>query len=546
MTRTLVPLSLLLALALPALADDTTASDEKVLRDSGVGTDAKSLREFFRKRSPTPADLKAIEALVGQLGDRSYLKRHRASEALVAWGPAAFAALRRVLKDPDIEIVRRAELCIEEIERGGVELPLAAVRHLARIKPPDAVAILLAYVPSADNDDVTETVLETLRSLADPKTPDKVLLEALRDRAPARRAAAAHVLGRHASKVARDATTCLLTDADDTVRLQAAASLLLGREKVAVPALINLLRLPASEARWQVEELLARLPTCIKGTPEIPLAPADDTREANQKWHDSWVAWWKQHADAADLAKLGQRPAYQNITLVPEMHAHKVWEFGPDGKVRWELATDLRCPIDAQVLPSGRVLVAELDGNRVTERDRAGKIVWQHAVQTPIYARRMPGGNTFISTNSSCFIVTPPGKEVFRYNAEPAFFIHSIQQMPNGHIVCISMEGDVREIGPDGKVIRTIPLKERGGWSGIEGLPDRRYLCVGGGKVREIDATGKVLWKLDHANACFATRLPDGNTLVVDNARGLAEVDPSGKVLWQRNIGTSLWRVHRR
>src|SRR5947199_56621 len=93
--------------------------------------------------------------------------------------------------------------------------------------------------------------------------------------------------------------------------------------------------------------------------------------------------------------------------------------------------TMLRLPAmpRTQVLSNGRILVAELDGGRVTERDRAGKIVWQHAVATPIYVRRMPGGNTFISTNHACFIVTPAGKEVFRYTPEANFFIHSIHQM---------------------------------------------------------------------------------------------------------------------
>jgi HEAT repeat protein len=542
--RTLLLLTLLIPSAVRA--DEQADADLKLLQETKTGNDEKSLREFFRKRSPTAADLEKIEGLVRQLGDRSFQKRQRATSELIAWGPAALDALRRALKSDDIEVIRRAELCLADIERPGTELPLAAVRELARKKPADGIAILLAYVPNADDEIVTEAVLSALRSLCDPKNADDPLLKALGDAAPARRAAAAHVLGRHAQKSARDAVAKLLTDKDVTVRFRAAQALLAAREKIAVLALINLLRAAPPETRWQIEDMLSRLPTCIKGQPEIPQGAAGDTAEALRQWRDSWAAWWGKHEAGADLAKLEDRPAYQNLTLVPEMHAHKVYEFGPDGKVRWELATDLRTPIDAQVLPSGRVLVAELDGGRVTERDRAGKIVWQHAVQTPIYARRMPNGNTFISTNHACFIVTTAGKEVFRYTPEGNFFIHSIQQMANGHIVAISMDGDVREIAPDGKVIRTIPLQERGSWSGIEGLPGNRYLCVGAGKVREIDAAGKVLWKLDHGSACFASRLPSGNTLVVDNAKGLVEVNREGKAVWERGMGTNLWRVRRR
>ena len=64
--------------------------------------------------------------------------------------------------------------------------------------------------------------------------------------------------------------------------------------------------------------------------------------------------------------------------------------------------------------------------------------------------------------------------------------------------------------------------------------------------LREIDATGKVLWKYDRPSACFATRLPSGNTLVVDNSFGLVEVTREGKVVAEKKISTSLWRVRRR
>ncbi len=528
------------------LANEEAASDAKLLTEHKAGPDEKSLRDFFRKRTPTVDDLTKIEALVKQLGHRSFARRTRASDALVASGPAALDALRRGVMDSDIEIVRRCERCLEEIERPGNALSLAGVRQVARLKFAGSLALLLDYAPNADDEQVTDAILVALRSLADPKKPNEALLQALGDRAPARRAAAAHVLGRHATKAGREAVVKLLADPEVLVRFRAAEALLFAREKASVPALIDLLRTAKPELRWQVEDMLSRLPGCIKDEPAPPGSPSDDTPEALRQWSGTWAGWWTRYGESADLARIDERIAFQNVTLVPEMHAHKVWEYGPDGKTRWELKSDLRTPIDAQVLPNGRILVAELDGGRVTERDRAGKIIWQHAVATPIYVRRMAGGNTFISTNHACFIVTPAGKEVFRYTPEANYFIHSIQQLTNNHIVAISMDGDVREVGPDGKVIRTIPLAERGSWSGIEGLPGNRYLCVGSSRVREIDATGKVLWKLDHGGACFATRLPSGNTLVVDNGKGLFEYNREGKVIAQRAIGTSLWRVHRR
>jgi hypothetical protein len=537
----------LLLLAVPLRADDEKKADEELLQSLKVGIDADALREFFRRRSPTPEQQAKIEALVAQLGHRVYTKRKQASQALVEYGPPAREALGRGKLNKDIEIARRSERCLAEINaKPESELACAAVRQFARLKPPGGLGVLLEYAPFADDLAVTDALLAGILNLANPKKADDALLKAAAARFPARRAAAAHVLGRHASLAARETARALLKDREAVVRYRAARALLSARDRAAVPVLIALLDGGPPEMRWQVEEILGRLPGCVKGAPVPPTGPDDYQANNLRQYRERWLAWWEKYGAQADLEKLDAQTPFLNVTVVPEMHAHKVWEFGPDGKVRWELKTDLKCPIDAQVLPGGRVLVAELEGGRVTERDRSGKILWKYNVQTPIYCRRMPDGNTFISTNNACLIVSPAGKEVFRYTPEQKFFIHSVQQMPNNHIVCISMDGDVREVDAKGKVLRTIPLDERGGWSGIQGLPGNRYLCVGNGRVREIDARGKVLWKLDRGSACFATRLPNGNTLVVDNSKGLVEVNRTGKVVWERAVTTHLWRAHRR
>ena len=532
--------ALLLALALTAPpVRAAELADEQVLKAAGVKTDGVSLLAFFRKRTPTDADRRQIENWVKQLGHRNFGQRDRASKALIDRGPVALAALKKALASHDVEIVRRARQCLDEIERPGTALPLAALRLLAVRKPAGAVKVLLGYAPHADDTAVEEEMLAALLTLSSRLDP--ILLTALRDALPARRAAAAYVLGRHAQPAQRAAVVKLLKDPDVQVRFRAGQALLFGRDKAAVPALIDLLTDAPPEMRWQVEDLLTRL----AGDRAPQLGGGDGVAERKQ-WRDAWAAWWTKEGAAVNLAKLDERPPFLNLTLVPEMHANRVWEYGPDGKVRWELTRDLQCPIDAQVLPGGRVLVAELNGQRVTERDRSGKILWEHKVQTPIACQRLANGNTFIATNSVASVVTPMGKEVFSYKAEPGFFIHSIQRLANGHLVCISMGGVVREVDARGKVVRDIMLKDRGSWSGIEGLPGNHYLVVGSGKVREIDATGKVLWKVDVPSACYATRLPNGNTLVVNNSKGLVEVDRSGKTVSERPIGTTLWRVHRR
>jgi outer membrane protein assembly factor BamB len=277
-----------------------------------------------------------------------------------------------------------------------------------------------------------------------------------------------------------------------------------------------------------------------------PAPPSGEDPGGRQR-HAGWQRWWALEGPRLDLARATAARPYLGLTLVPEMHAHKVWECGRDGKPLWEV-TGLECPIDAQVLPGNRLLVAELNGNAVTERDRSGKVLWRHAVATPIACARLANGQTFVATNHRVFLVSREGKELPLYHADNGFFIHSVQRLANGHVVCVSMAGTVRELDVAGKVVCTVPLPISGGWSGVEGVPGNRYLVVNNnqGKVLEVDRAGKVRWEFQAPGACYATRLPNGNTLVVSNSSGLLEVDRDGKTVWSRAITTALWRAHRR
>jgi hypothetical protein len=401
--------------------------------------------------------------------------------------------------------------------------------------------VLLAYLPFAQdggNDEILDA-LTLLAGKSDP--PDPALQSALVDPQPLRRAAAAFALGHAKSGAARALVQPLLADKDSEVRLQAAAGLLEGGDRAAVPTLIALLTDTPTAIAEQAESRLQNLagPTC----PELVLG--EDP--GNKKRRAAWEHWWIQEGPRLDLAHslLGTR--YLGLTLIPEMHANKVWECGKDGKPLWEL-TGLQCPIDAQVLPGNRLLVAELNGNMVTERDRAGKILWRHTVNTPIACERLVNGQTFIATNHRVCIVNREGKEISGYAPENNFFIHSVRRLPNGHVVFVSMEGTVREVDAAGKVVCSVPLPISGGWSGIDGLPGNRYLVVNNnqGKVLEVDRAGKTLWEYQVPGACYAARLPNGNTLVVSNRTGLLEVAPAGKTVWSRTLSTALWRAHQR
>jgi hypothetical protein len=109
------------------------------------------------------------------------------------------------------------------------------------------------------------------------------------------------------------------------------------------------------------------------------------------------------------------------------------------------------------------------------------------------------------------------------------------------------MAGQIRELDAAGKEVRTINLEMQGGWNGITATSKGTYLVAHGtGIVQEIDTTGKKIGEYKVPGACYASRLPTGNTLIVSNSSGLIEVDRDGKTVWSQNIPTSLWRGHRR
>jgi hypothetical protein len=549
--RSLLPLPLLVvALLGPLTVGPVRAAEDKadldLLQKNHVGTDGPALLEFFRNRTLTDADRQKLEQLVHQLGSDAFEEREAGSRALVARGEPALSFLRAALTDPDREVVRRAESCIETIEHGpGPALPAAAARVLAQQRPSGATVVLLQYLPYADDETVQDEVLAALVALTAPGKADDIVVAALGDSLPARRGAAAHVLGRSGTADQRAAVRKLLADREPRVRFRAAEGLIAGREKDGVPVLVDLLADAPPALTWRVEEVLLNL----AGEKAPSASVGDGSPAARKAYRDAWAGWWRDNGARLDLARIQDQPVYLNLTLVAEMHANRIWECGPDGKMRWQLG-DLACPRDAEALPGGRVLVAECNANRVTERDLKGNVLWEQSVPDPHSCQRLANGNTYIATGRRVFEVTRDHKEVFAYEPEQSFFIHSSQRQPNGNVVLLSMGGILREVNPAGKEVRSFQLEGNNhNWCGVTAVRGGHYLVVNfnQGQVLEVDAAGKTTWQTTMQGVSYAQRLPTGNTLLTNfGQHKVVEVDRAGKTVWEKNVDTSPWRVHRR
>ena len=547
--------------ALPSASMDAEAAP---LRAAGIGTSGEQLLAFFRNRSLDAKAQARLNQLIRQLDNRSWLAREKATRLLLAQGVPALPFLRNAVETEGPEVAVRAWRCIEKIKQGpGTELPIAAAHLLAHIgetkpgantvTPARALQVLLTYVPFADDDNVEDEVLNSLTvlSVRDARI-DPVLVGALHDSQPARRGAAAYVLGRVGTRADCDAVRKLLADPVLKVRLRAAQGLLAARDRAAVPVLIDLLGKAPQSWAWRAEELLQRI-AGDKG-PELPVS-ADQTA-ARRKAVPVWTAWWSANQTRVDLARAVHEDQSLGLTLIVEYDSTiggrqgRIWECGRDGKPRWQIQ-NLAGPMDAQVLPNGHVLVAESNAQRVSERDLVtGNIIWQYNVPNPVVCQRLPNGNTFIATYNLLVELDSNRKVVFSHNLSPNFFIFGAQKLRNGHVICMTSQGILLEFDPVArKNVRTVSVGVQGNWCGVDVLPNGRYLVslMAVGEVREIDASGKVHWKASFPGVFRASRLPNGNTLAVSmTSRIVAELDRSGRRVWERTCSGRPWQAHAR
>lgn len=526
-------------------AEERLKRDESILAAARIGTDTSSLLDFFRQRTLTDARRQRIAGLLKQLGDDDFLVRERATRLLVILGRPAIPALQQAATGDDAEVAHRAKRCRGAIDSSNDgRLPATAWRVLISRKEPGAVPVLLAYLPSAADPQLEEEIAEGLADLGVVAgKPDPALVEAARDAEPVRRLAAAAALARAAGEGHRAAARTMLSDEHPRVRFGAARALLAVHDKAAIPTLIALLEDGPAILLWRAEDLLSRL-----AAEQAPAVTLDPTSAASRRGaRAAWDAWWQANEAKIDLALAQRAEPSLGLTLICEFDSGRVWECGPDGKQRWQV-TGLDRPVDAQVLPGGRVLVAEHGGPRVTERDRNGGIVWERRLANSVVScQRLASGNTFIATYTELLEVTPDGKTVYAHQ-KPAS-IYAAQKLPGGNILYVTSNNQLIEIDAAGKEVRAIAVGNTSSWGGVELLPNGRFLVAlyAANKVVEIDTNGKVCWEGLVGQPASATRLPNGNVLVTDTERRrVLELDRTGKRVWEQATEGRAFRARRR
>jgi hypothetical protein len=518
-----------------AAEPNPVAVDEQTLKDAKVASDGPGLLAFLRKRGISDADLARLKKLIRDLGDDSFETRQKASAKLVEAGAVAVPLLREALKDPDIEIKRRAENCLRRIEETTVSAAVvaAAVRLLAVRKPDGAAAALLAFIPFAEDDLVAEEVRGALAAVCvrEGKADDAVVA-ALVDKSAARRAAAGVALAKAGLAAQKQAVRKLLQDKDPHVRLHVALALARAKDKDAVPVLIELLAVLPTEQIGPAEDFLYQLsgenlPDAVSGT--------DDT--ARRKYRDAWAAWWKEHAAKVDLGKINKTPLL-GLTMVVLLDTGKLLELDAAKKVRWQIS-GLQFPLDAQYLPGGRVLVAEYRGNRVTERDLKGKVLWTKEIDEPIMAQRLRDGITVIATRTKLIELDRAGKTLFSYQPANNETIMRAQKLTNGDLALVLTDGinsRFVRLNTARKEVVSFPVQVNSSGGRIDVLPSGYVLVpeMRSNRVVEYDTRGKIIWQKAVEQPIAAVRLANGNTLVTFmNDRKAIEMNEDWKQIWE-------------
>lgn len=523
---------------------DPIKQAEKTLAEGKIKTDPAALLDFFKTRTLSEAERKNLSELISKLGNDDFDVRENASQTLARAGLAALPTLRAQTRKDDVEVIRRIEMCLKALndvnESGRVA---AAALLLAHQKVGGTPKVLLDYLPCVPDDEgVRESVRIALTLYSkNVEKADPLLVEGLTSKSADTRVLSAQVLG-EALPPMRAEVKKLLQDPEDKVRYFAGLTLARAGDKTVVPELLKLLTDGSMENAYLVEDMMFQL--LGDGKMEVTLSKGDaPNRKASR---EAWEKWWKEHEAKIDIAKLVNGEAVKGLTIIVEVDQvaanggqGRVWECGADGKQRWEW-TNVNGPVDVQVLPNGRFLLAEYYNSYVTERDREGKVLWTSPKQnnSTVSAQRLSNGNTLIATMNEVVEVKRDGTRVGEVYPRPQGTVYQVRQAKNGHTFILA-GNELMELDRDRKEVRKVSIPGGlSGWAGFDFLPNGNFLIAyygSGRKVAEVDGTGKVVSEIaTQLDPTRAQRLRNGNVLVAGgNTMFCIEYDANKKEVFK-------------
>jgi len=310
----------------------------------------------------------------------------------------------------------------------------------------------------------------------------------------------------------------------DAVRVLAAA-----KDKWVIDALVKLLNHDDIDVRYACEYALRHV------TGECFTYNAYAGRADREAAAEKWRAWWKKNRDRFAFARAPD--ADKDIAVLAcDSTRKQVLLISLDGKAKTLIQLTGR-PYCATGLPNGNILLAQYADNqsKIEEYDRSGKLIWSlKGVPLPGSVRdvrRLPNGNLLVGNLNSqqgAAEVDPKTKKiVWQYR----IMTSSAQRLGNGHtLIATYCRGRVFEVAKSGRIVWEAPRlpapKE------ATKLPNGNVLVVEySQRVVELNRAGEVVWQWESpkGRAMSAQRLADGRTVIADRREGLIIVDKAGK-----------------
>jgi hypothetical protein len=557
-TLTASPAQLKIAVAAPtAKKKEAPPDDKKALESMSLSADKPDdILKYFKQRTLSDADLQSLNAVIARLGDEDFEKRLVASAELEKFGPGAIGILRNTSQaNPDFEIAYRAGEVLKKIEKTPhAVVASAAARALASSKPADAAAVLIGFIPMSDTKLVEQDIRLALEQLAvrDGKL-NPALVAALADKTPLRRSAAVTALLKGTAEdkalsadAAKAVKAMLSTESDVGTRFDGTFLLTTKlRDADAVPRMIDLLPDVTRGRLWQIEDYLLQL--AGKDAPKPKMGPAKADLE---KARDEWKKWWDAAKGTRDLAKFEYKPTTTGSILLLSADQQGygngiVSELDADLQWKWRFG-GVYCPADIADLPNGNILVLEQNYQRIMERDTRGNQVFNFQSNNygqPFGFYRGEDGTTLVTFQRTLVEYDKEWKEtgkkytstnydlvgVGRHGKGPVFVLGRDQNRQAGRV--IKLDENWKE-APNPVTTTSLGYYQ----ARMEVLPDERVLVVEQNRVAEYDfKAGKKepAWTVSGNNPSSAERLPNGNTLIVEQGnRTLREVTPKGETVW--------------
>src|SRR5262249_3937873 len=158
-------------------------------------------------------------------------------------------------------------------------------------------------------------------------------------------------------------------------RLRVALALAMAREKEAVPTLISLIEDLPNDQIGPAEDFLFRL---ARENPPKDLPDGSDDKNKKDR-AAAWSKWWddnKVKILMPDPQAAEGRARYIGNILLIQANNNQIVELDKNNKAILTM-TGLLNPWDAQWVGNNKLLVAEYNGMRVTERNLKGEILWE-------------------------------------------------------------------------------------------------------------------------------------------------------------------------